>query len=195
MPRKPRSPKRTIHDLSRDVGADLNELEEIWDELEKGPHRVAGIMAAASLENALEYAIAQRFSQISRTKPTEFESLFRYPKLLSSFGAKIEIGYAIGIYGKLVRSDLDTVRRIRNAFAHSKILIDFSTPEVVNEVRKLTFLDWMTRSGIIDSADEIVRKRAASDNSLRFDFVFVVRALSHYIFTNFVPPFEQTTLP
>src|ERR1700730_16937419 len=81
-----KSPKRSIHDLSRDIETDLNQLEEIWEELEKGPHRVAGIMAAASLEHALEYAITQRFSQISRRKPTEFESLFRYPKFLSSFG-------------------------------------------------------------------------------------------------------------
>jgi hypothetical protein len=199
LPPSPRfikkSPKRSIHDLSRDIGTDLNQLEEIWEELEKGPHRVAGIMAAASLEHALEYAITQRFSQISRRKPTEFESLFRYPKFLSSFGAKIEIGYAIGIYGELVRNDLDTVRAIRNAFAHSKVLIDFATPEVADEVRKLRFLDWMTTSGIIEAADEIARKRAASDNALRFDFVFIVRTLTHYIFTNFVPPFEPTTLP
>jgi hypothetical protein len=55
--------------------------------------------------------------------------------------------------------------------------------------------DWMTTSGIIEAADEIAKKRAASDNALRFDFVFIVRTLTHYIFTNFVPPFEPTTLP
>jgi hypothetical protein len=147
------------------------------------------------VENALEYAIAHRFSQISNRRPEEFESLFRYPQFLSSFGAKIEIGYAIGVYGPLVRDDLDTIRIIRNQFAHARILIDFATTEVADEVQKLKFINWMKGSGIIEKADKIDKKRAASDNPFRYDFVYAARALSHYLFTNFVPPFEPTTLP
>jgi hypothetical protein len=187
--------KRTIHDLSRIGPADLNELEQIWDEFDKGPHRVAALLATAFVENALEYAIAQRFSQISNTRPEEFESLFRYPQCLSSLGAKIDIGYAIGVYGPLVRGDLDTIRIIRNQFAHARILIDFDTAEVVDEVKKLQFVTWMRQTGIIEDADKIDQKRASNDNPFRYDFVYVARALSHYIFTNFVPPFEHTTLP
>jgi hypothetical protein len=187
--------KQTIRDLSRIDPADLNELEQIWDEFDRGPHRIAAILAAAFVENALEYAISHRFSQISNRRPEEFETLFRYPQFLSSFVAKIEIGYAIGIYGQLVRDDLDTIRIIRNQFAHARILIDFGTTEVADEVQKLKFINWMKQAGIIEDADKIDKKRAASDNPFRYDFVYVARALSHYIFTNFAPPFEPTTLP
>jgi len=62
-------------------------------------------------------------------------------RLLNSFYSKIVIGYALGIYDKGMRSDLTIVRNIRNAFAHSKTLIQFDHPAVVAElsVRPKTF--------------------------------------------------------
>jgi DNA-binding MltR family transcriptional regulator len=59
---------------------------------------------------------------------------------LRSFYTKIAMGYALGIYDKNIRSDLNIVRTIRNAFAHSKKLIQFDHPAVVAELRKATRL-------------------------------------------------------
>jgi hypothetical protein len=38
---------------------------------------------------------------------------------LATFSAKIRLAYALSIFGSSTRDDLDTIREIRNAFAHS----------------------------------------------------------------------------
>jgi hypothetical protein len=57
---------------------------------------------------------------------------------LHSFYSKIVTGYALGIYDDGIRDNLHIVRNIRNAFAHSKKLIQFDHPAVVTELRKAT---------------------------------------------------------
>src|SRR5262245_6781819 len=63
---------------------------------------------------------------------------FSKPALLNSFYSKIITGYALGIYDDGIRDNLHIVRNIRNAFAHSRKLIRFDHPAVVNELRKAT---------------------------------------------------------
>ena len=55
---------------------------------------------------------------------------------LNSFYSKIVIGYALGIYEMISVATYTIVCNIRNAFAHSKKLIQFDHPAVVNELRK-----------------------------------------------------------
>ena|SRR5579863_4055011 len=45
--------------------------------------------------------------------------------------------HAMHIFGDEIRDNLDIVRVIRNAFAHSKRLIDFSFPLVVKELHRI----------------------------------------------------------
>jgi hypothetical protein len=47
---------------------------------------------------------------------------------------KIVVGYALKVYDEKFRNDLEIVRQIRNAFAHSKKLIDFDHELVVAEM-------------------------------------------------------------
>jgi DNA-binding MltR family transcriptional regulator len=54
---------------------------------------------------------------------------------LATFSARIDFGYALGLYGKKAKRDLNLVREIRNAFVHSHRHIDFETPEVVELCR------------------------------------------------------------
>jgi hypothetical protein len=49
---------------------------------------------------------------------------------MGSFFASIELGYALGLYGNLLRDDLHTIRTIRNAFAHAMKPLTFDTPQV-----------------------------------------------------------------
>lgn len=53
---------------------------------------------------------------------------------LRSFAAKISMAYALGIYTEKIQHDLNVVRIIRNAFAHSKKLIDFDDPLIISEL-------------------------------------------------------------
>lgn len=50
---------------------------------------------------------------------------------LSTFSAKIKMGYSLGLYNKLMRDELDLIRYIRNAFAHSWRKLDFESTAVV----------------------------------------------------------------
>jgi len=50
---------------------------------------------------------------------------------LGTFSAKIKIGHALGIYTKGFREELDVMRHIRNAFAHSWEKLDFSSPAII----------------------------------------------------------------
>ncbi|MGM4967818.1 MltR family transcriptional regulator [Tardiphaga sp. 1201_B9_N1_1] len=82
--------------------------------------------------------------------------LFEGEAPLSSFSAKIKIGYALGLYGKIVRDDLDTIRTVRNAFAHSTVHLDFKTPAVSVVCNRLKLY------GAIISLDTNNERRSAS---------------------------------
>jgi hypothetical protein len=49
---------------------------------------------------------------------------------LNTFSQKIMMGRALGIYGEVMQHNLDLLRHLRNAFAHSHAPITFTTPEV-----------------------------------------------------------------
>jgi hypothetical protein len=91
-------------------------------------HAVA-MMGAGLIETALEVAI------LSRLIPMNDEDrarLFSYDHRgpLCDLSARIRMGLAMGLYGSHTFDDLQKIRQVRNAFAHSLWYITFSTPEV-----------------------------------------------------------------
>jgi DNA-binding MltR family transcriptional regulator len=76
----------------------------------------------------------------------EGDRLFVGSAPLSSFSAKIQVAYAIGLIGPKATHDLDRIREIRNAFAHAKVSITFDTDAVANTINGLHFrklsADW-----------------------------------------------------
>jgi hypothetical protein len=95
-------------------------------------HPIAtAILGAAIVEHELEQLLRSKI----KLKDDKTWELLVADK---SFYSKIVIGYELGIYDQEMRSDLDIVRNIRNAFAHSKKLIQFDHPDVAAELRKAT---------------------------------------------------------
>jgi hypothetical protein len=86
----------------------------------------AAILGAARLDSTLAYIIEREFIDLS---PDEERALLREGPL-AEFGAKIKLGYALGLYGPLTRDDLNIIREIRNAFAHSGNPLDFSNAAI-----------------------------------------------------------------
>lgn len=97
-------------------------------------HRGACLMYAANVETALDSAIQQMLRLDEHSRLLEDENFF------SSFYRKIELGHALRIYGPLTKSNLDTMRHVRNAFAHAKIPLTFDTPEVAAVCAQFTIL-------------------------------------------------------
>jgi hypothetical protein len=98
--------------------------------------RGVAIVFVAQLEEALEKALETHF-----TIPVEAaRQMFSYPDgPLAELNAKIAMGYALGIYDERMRDDLRWIKDIRNAFAHVRFEINFSTPEIQAAVAQLHF--------------------------------------------------------
>lgn len=100
-----------------------DEAERYYHELDGENPRAAAILAASDFEVTLQNEIAAKFVRLNREIR---DALFSGYGPLSTFAAKIDIGYALGLYGKQTRIALKSVKRIRNNFAHADKPIDFS---------------------------------------------------------------------
>lgn len=106
---------------------DPEDVTAIIAEMDTDGPRGAAILGAVLVEESLRLLLVANMRCTNRATA---DSLFGPMKPLSSFSAKIDLGFALGHYGDRTKCDLHRVREIRNAFAHARRLIDFSTPEV-----------------------------------------------------------------
>lgn len=90
---------------------------------------------------------------------TDRRRLFEGDGSLSRFSSKISVAYALGLIGRISRSDLDLIRFLRNEFAHSRMPFGFQTKEVIDFCTHLKIVDdpqtqipyaYLTRSPIED---------------------------------------------
>lgn len=128
--------KPKLRDHSRQWPS-LDELVIIRSTLAKTvtPPIVVAILGASMIEYALEKMIRPKF----RHQDDEtWKKLTADNGPLSSFYGKIVMGQAFGFYDGVITEALHTIRRIRNAFAHAKVLIDFETDSVKDELRSIT---------------------------------------------------------
>ena len=90
--------------------------------------RGAAILMATIVENSLSTAIERRLDIDS---PEIYKELFGGDGPIGTFSNRIRIGRALAIYGNVTHKSLHYVRCIRNAFAHTRIPINFATQEVI----------------------------------------------------------------
>jgi hypothetical protein len=102
-------------------------------EIEAVDDRAAGILAAAFVEDYLAECIKLRVQEDAKL----FEELFREDGLFGSFGAKIRMGFLIGIYDAALRKELNMIAKIRNRFAHRRSAKDFKSEDIRDLVMNL----------------------------------------------------------
>lgn len=111
------------------------ELMEAFGEMDLPDNRTCAVVSAALVENYLALAILSRLREMNTE---EQDHMFEGRDLpLADFAAKIDLGYALNIYGTLVRDDLDQIRHIRNRFAHNLRVRDFDHEEVAPRCDRL----------------------------------------------------------
>lgn len=71
------------------------------------------------------------------------DELFRPGGPLGDFGVKVDLGYLRRIYSKGAWKELDTITKIRNAFAHKMEVRDFSYEQMRGLANNLTL--WETK--------------------------------------------------
>jgi hypothetical protein len=127
----------------RHVAIPSKVLSDLFTELEAGDERTAAIVAGSVVENALAVAIQSRLRALD---PAEQKELFEYENsALGTFHAKIQIGYALGLYSHRVRDDLKRLKRIRNTFAHRIFVKSFDHEDVSDDCDELIapkYLRW-----------------------------------------------------
>jgi hypothetical protein len=91
-----------------------------------GTDRGIGIIMVTTVEDALQDAIESRLS----IEDGQRQLLFGPDGAIGEFASKIRVGRALKIFGPETFQNLELLRAIRNTFAHSKISLDFETPDV-----------------------------------------------------------------
>jgi hypothetical protein len=96
-------------------------------DLEKQSDRGAAVIAAAMLENILEHAITARMRPLSNER---HKKLFAGTAPLSTFAAKIDIAFAIGLIGEFAHGQLNMIKEVRNRFAHRIAPLSFEHDDI-----------------------------------------------------------------
>jgi hypothetical protein len=95
--------------------------------------RLAGLLVSVLLDQRLEAALRARWQDDGDV----LRDLFRDGAPLGSFGARVQVGFAIGMYGKDTYEDLRQINKIRNSFAHKLEAKDFAFQSVRDRIAKL----------------------------------------------------------
>jgi hypothetical protein len=116
-------------------GDDRRELERALFEIDNSPDRAAAIVAASFIERHLELALKARLLR----DEDYLKEMFRSSGPLGSFASKIRMAYLLGICSKETTKDLETIKNIRNAFAHDVLIVDFETQRIRDLANNLTY--------------------------------------------------------
>jgi DNA-binding MltR family transcriptional regulator len=119
----------------------VESINEAMRELDTDGPRGAVILGSALVEDVLRAAILYHMNNLSSA---EYDQLFSATAPLGSFSGKAKIAYAFGLIGPKTRDDLDSLRELRNAFAHAHIVFSFESKEVSDKVRKLNCVAKLT---------------------------------------------------
>jgi hypothetical protein len=105
----------------QEQAVDLVSFKRLMAELENASDRSVAIVAAACVEDQLTEA----FKALLEKDDAVFQQLFRAGGALGSFSTKIGLGYLQGFYDLSMRKELETIKTIRNVFAHEQRAQDF----------------------------------------------------------------------
>lgn len=122
---------KQLRELTRKAPSTFEEIEQIVDALRDFPDLSAAITGVALVETSLERVLTSRLRTLTKE---EQERLFGTRGPLGTFDAKIQIGYAIGALTKPLTEELDTIRQIRNVFAHSRYPLTFEDAVLADAV-------------------------------------------------------------
>lgn len=133
-----RSAEAELKELTRrrpDLEALLPDLlAELW----KASDRAFALVWSSVVEDNLR----RRLLKSMRDLPSDVQDqLFEGYGPLASFSARTKLSYALSLIGPKTRANLDRIRAVRNAFAHTGTSLSFATPQVANVCRLLDISD------------------------------------------------------
>jgi DNA-binding MltR family transcriptional regulator len=115
--------------------------EEVWDylifrrELLKESDRGCALLAASRLDFTLEKLLQAKLLGSKKQQ----KQLFDFSGPLGSFSSRMLMAYSIGIISKNYLHDLQLIRKIRNDFGHSALVISFDDPHIAGICKQLKY--------------------------------------------------------
>ena len=103
--------------------------DELFKDMQKESDRTAVVVFASILEDTLKFVLAKRMRRFVN-RGDDLEEVFGMNRPLGSFSAKIIMADHLELIESPTRLQLDIVREMRNACAHSQYPISFDTPEL-----------------------------------------------------------------
>jgi DNA-binding MltR family transcriptional regulator len=110
----------------------MTESIDLVEESDRGCVLVAAALLETRLENIFRYV----FKLNSIPKKIQ-DSLFDSNGPLSTFSSKAKLAFSLKLINKTIFEDIETVRRIRNEFAHSATAVDFIGHEVSKRIEAM----------------------------------------------------------
>lgn len=136
---KKEKPLSVLRHLAREVPGEIDvitTIHKLEEETAKGAcfrnARSIVLVATGLLEYGLEQAIASQMVLNNSLRKKLFEGDHEIEGVIGNLASRIIIAHALDIYGPLTFADLNTVRLVRNACAHAKMDLDFSSPPFTN---------------------------------------------------------------
>jgi hypothetical protein len=120
----------TIEGLGQDLKDFFNGLSDKSD-------RDVALAMCAYLDDTLNSMFRKVLIDEGKPEGDFIQSIMKGYGPLSDFRARIALAYALGWFGQRVRERLDTIRGIRNQFAHHYKIDSFEHPDVAAECDKL----------------------------------------------------------
>lgn len=143
--------KASLHTLSREP-LRAEDHEALTEELIRGTDRSCALIGCAMVDAALVAALANRFVFHDIES---FDALFYSQTApLSNLSGRTRVAQAIGIIGPATTARIDTIRRVRNAFAHSIRPLEFTHPDIEKECGSLPESK-LDRPGLVHSLGTI----------------------------------------
>jgi hypothetical protein len=159
--------KLTLRDLTRQF-LETEDLQAFFRELDFASDRSAAIVGAATVERYLEEAI---FATLNRADDETRANLSATGGALDGLFAKIHLGCALGVYPAQYMHELESIRKIRNCFAHSPKHLTFDTVQISDECGRLNSRHYV--SGSSDS-----RSRYASACRILIMFLLIYKMIA-----------------
>jgi hypothetical protein len=156
---------------------DMSHIEAIEQELYGDSDRAAAVALGSMVETSLRRLLK---SQLRDDLTSQDErQIFEYEGALGGFSSRIVMAYAMKLIGPDSRHDLDLIRHLRNAFAHSRFPIKFETPEIKAGCDQLRYSDF-AGAYIPQSTLHRSHPQSASDNTHpRTRYIMACHALAY----------------
>jgi hypothetical protein len=138
MPNNPLFPVpgsvKTLRDYYKEPIGSID-FDKLHEELNNESDRAKIILLSSILDDMLTYRM-EHCININLTEK-QWEYIFRFEGPMGTFSSKIEIAYVFGCIDIKTAKQLNTMREMRNACAHSKYTLSFDAPELANVAKHL----------------------------------------------------------